>query len=217
MERENPLVGLRYFADACISIGEGIGEGAAECVDRVVQRQVGRDLAAVHQPFGAAADAGAQGADKDLTGCRPGCGQFPDLHTARGGMKQRAGRYVAHLPTNHLYRTVDQSTWMQESKSFGFKYRGYHRRLWSVGVWSGVREDLAMGGGRSPRNRPSICACGHSGADADLDPVPLALAHPAEHAHHGVVSLVRRASRHGYSLSVIYSASSVTSVQCPSG
>jgi hypothetical protein len=25
-------------------------------------------------------------------------------------MKQRAGRYIAHLPANYLYRTVDQST-----------------------------------------------------------------------------------------------------------
>src|SRR5258708_4845422 len=49
MERENRLAGLRYFADACISIGEGIGEGAAERVDRVVQRKLSRDLAAVHQ------------------------------------------------------------------------------------------------------------------------------------------------------------------------
>jgi len=66
MEREDPLAGLRYFTDACVSIGEGIGEGAAERVDRVVKRQVGRDLAAVYQPFGAATDAGAQGADNSL-------------------------------------------------------------------------------------------------------------------------------------------------------
>jgi hypothetical protein len=31
-------------------------------------------------------------------------------------MKQRAGRYVAHLAANYLYRTIDQSTWMQERK-----------------------------------------------------------------------------------------------------
>ena len=87
MERENGLAGLRYFADTRIPIGEGIGEGTAERVDRVVERQLGRDLAAVHQPFGAAADARAHGTDKDLTGRRPRCGQFPDLHTARRGMK----------------------------------------------------------------------------------------------------------------------------------
>jgi hypothetical protein len=36
---------------------------------------------------------------------------------------------------------------------------------------------------------------GHRGADADLDAVPLALAHPAEHAHHQVVRLVVRVDR----------------------
>src|ERR1700722_7843438 len=122
MEREDPLARLRYFADAGVSIGEGVREGAAERVDRVFQRQVGRDLAAVHQPFGAAADAGAQGADENLAGCRPRGGQFPDLHTARGGMKQRAGRYVAHLPPNYLYRTIDRTNSMQERKSLGYKF-----------------------------------------------------------------------------------------------
>jgi hypothetical protein len=87
MERENLLAGLRYFADTRVPVGEGIGEGTAKRVDRVVQRQLGRDLAAVHQPFGATADARAHGADEDLTGRRPRCGQFPDLHTARRGMK----------------------------------------------------------------------------------------------------------------------------------
>jgi len=88
MERENRPPGLCHFADARIPIGEGIGEGTtAKRVDRVVQRHVGRDLAAVHQPFGATADAGAQGADKDLTGRRPRCGYFPDIHAARSGMK----------------------------------------------------------------------------------------------------------------------------------
>ena len=92
MEREDPLARLRHVADAGVSIGEGVGEGAAERVDRVVQRQVGRDLAAIHQPFGAAADAGAQGADEDLAGGRPSVRAPPDLHTTRGGMEQRAGR-----------------------------------------------------------------------------------------------------------------------------
>ena len=87
MEGENRLAGLRYLADARIPVGEGIGEGTAQGVDRVVQRQLGRDLAPVHQPFGATADARAHGTDKDLTGRRPRCGQFPDLHTARRGMK----------------------------------------------------------------------------------------------------------------------------------
>ena len=87
MERENRLPGLRYFADAGIPIGEGIGEGTAKRVDRVVQRHVGGDLAAVHQSLGATADARAQGADQDLTGRRPRCGHFPDIHAARSGMK----------------------------------------------------------------------------------------------------------------------------------
>src|SRR5260370_11245518 len=106
MERENRLAGLRYFADTRIPISEGIGEGTAKRVDRVVQRQLGRDLAAVHQSFGATADARAHGADEDLTGRRPRCGQFPDLHTARRGMKKRAGRHAAHLPAIYLYKTV---------------------------------------------------------------------------------------------------------------
>jgi hypothetical protein len=87
MERENRLAGLRYFADARIPIGEGIREGTTKRVDRLVQRQLGRDLAAIHQPFGATADARAYGADEDLTGRGPRCGHFPDLHTARRGMK----------------------------------------------------------------------------------------------------------------------------------
>src|SRR4029077_7574780 len=87
MESENRLSGLRYFADTRIPIGEGIGEGAAQRLDRVVQRQLGRDLAAVHQPFGATADARAQGADEELTGRWQRCGHFPDLDTARRGMK----------------------------------------------------------------------------------------------------------------------------------
>ncbi len=87
MEREDRLAGLCYFADARIAIGEGIGEGTAQRVDRVVHRQLRRYLAAVHQPFGATADARAQGADKQLTGRGLGCGQFPDRHAARRGMK----------------------------------------------------------------------------------------------------------------------------------
>jgi hypothetical protein len=87
MERENRPAGLRYFADARIPVGEGIREGTAKRVDRVVQRQLGGDLATVHQPFGAAAYTRAHGADKDLTVRRPRCGNFPDLHTARRGMK----------------------------------------------------------------------------------------------------------------------------------
>ena len=35
----------------------------------------------------------------------------------------------------------------------------------------------------------------HSGLEADLDPVPLALAHPSEQAHHWVVGLVARVDR----------------------
>ena len=97
MERENRLAGLGYFADARVPVGEGIGEVAAERVDRVVQRQVGRNLASVHQPFGAAANARAQSADEDLAGRGPRRGQFPDLHAARRGVKERAGGHQARL------------------------------------------------------------------------------------------------------------------------
>src|SRR5580704_16232708 len=113
MERKNRLAGLRYFADTRIPIGEGIGEGTAKRVDRVVQRQVGRDLAAVHQPLGATADARAHGADKDLTGRRPWCGKFPDLHTAGRGMNERASRHAAHLPSIYLYKTIGLITWFR--------------------------------------------------------------------------------------------------------
>src|SRR5260370_17585094 len=99
MERENRLAGLRYFADTRIPISEGIGEGTAKRVDRVVQRQLGRDLAAVHQSFGATADARAHGADKDLTGRRPRCWQFPSLHPTRRGMQNPTRRDSAHLPS----------------------------------------------------------------------------------------------------------------------
>ena len=71
----------------------------------VVQRQVRRDLAAVHQPFGAAADAGAQGVDDDLACGWPRRGQLPDLHAARRGMKQRTGGHVAHLPASYPHKT----------------------------------------------------------------------------------------------------------------
>jgi hypothetical protein len=91
MERENRQAGLRYFADARIPVGEGIGEGAAKRVDRVVQRQVSRDLAAVYQAFGTTADARAQGADQDFSGARPRYLHFPDVHPARRRMKQCAG------------------------------------------------------------------------------------------------------------------------------
>ena len=91
MERENRQAGLRYFADARIPVGEGIREGAAKRVDRVVQRQVSRDLAAVYQAFGTTADARAQGADQDFSGARPRYLHFPDVHPARRRMKQCAG------------------------------------------------------------------------------------------------------------------------------
>src|SRR5262244_4536145 len=110
MERENRLAGLRYFADTRIPIGEGIGEGTAKRVDRVVQRQLGRDLAAVHQPFGATADARAQGADEDLTGRWSRRWQFPDLHRTGSGMKERAGRHAAHLPAINVTKTAGMAT-----------------------------------------------------------------------------------------------------------
>src|SRR5215472_15680976 len=110
MESENRLSRLLHLADACIPVGEGVGESTAKRADRLVQRKLGRDLAAVYQPFGATADAREQGPDEDLTGRRPRCGQFPDLHTARRGMKYRMGGLAAHLPAINLYKAIALTT-----------------------------------------------------------------------------------------------------------
>jgi hypothetical protein len=106
MEREDRLAGLRYLADAGIPIGEGVGERAAQRMDRVVPHQLGRNLAAVYQPLGATADAGEQSADADLARRRPRRWHFPDLHAPRRGVKERVGGHAGQLPAINLYKTV---------------------------------------------------------------------------------------------------------------
>ncbi|HEX3962493.1 MAG TPA: hypothetical protein VHZ03_38670 [Trebonia sp.] len=63
-------------------------------------------------------------------------------------------------------------------------------RLGGVGVRSRVHEQVAVR--RAPAEEPplDLRLGGHRGADADLDPVALAFAHPAEHRHHEVVRFV---------------------------
>jgi hypothetical protein len=64
------------------------------------------------------------------------------------------------------------------------------RSLGRVGVRARVGEPVAVG--RTPAEEPALelRLGGHGGTDADLDPVPLALRHPAEHGHNQVVGLV---------------------------
>jgi hypothetical protein len=59
-----------------------------------------------------------------------------------------------------------------------------------VRVRPGVHDEVPVG--RAPTQEPAfdLRLGRHRGADADLHPVALAFAHPAEHAHHQVVSLV---------------------------
>jgi hypothetical protein len=106
VEGENRPAGVLDFADARIAVSKGIAEGAGQRADRVVQRQVLRDLTAVDQPLGAAADAGEHCMDDDLARGWPRRGQFPDLHAARRGMKQRTSGHAAHLPAGHPGKTT---------------------------------------------------------------------------------------------------------------
>src|SRR6185437_4332682 len=75
------------------------------------------DLAAVHQPFGAAADARAQGADEDFSGRGPRGGQFPDLHTAWRGMKQGSGGHAAHVPASYRHKTIAVTGWLKQPEA----------------------------------------------------------------------------------------------------
>ena len=61
--------------------------------------------------------------------------------------------------------------------------------LGGVGVRTGVGEPVAVG--RPAAEEPSLDRGlgGHRGADPELDPVPLALGHAAEHRHDQVVGL----------------------------
>jgi hypothetical protein len=72
------------------------------------------------------------------------------------------------------------------------------RGLGRVGVRARVGEPVAVG--RPPAEEPALDLRlgGHGRADADLDPVPLALGYAAEHGHHQVVGLVDRAADLGH-------------------
>nr|WP_231509185.1 hypothetical protein [Streptosporangium roseum] len=70
--------------------------------------------------------------------------------------------------------------------------------LGRVGVRAGVTEAIAV---RRPPAEETALHLGlgrHRGPDPDLDPVALALAHPAEDAHHQVVRLVGRVDGPAY-------------------
>jgi hypothetical protein len=71
LKGEDRPVQVLDFADAGIAVRKGVAEGTAERVDRVVQREPLRELAAVDQPLSAAADAREQGGDDDLAGAGP--------------------------------------------------------------------------------------------------------------------------------------------------
>src|SRR5690606_8460246 len=94
--------------DAGVAVPEREGEGPAEGADRLVQRQVGVDLAAVGEHLGAAADARPQRADQDLTVGGLGDGYSPELDVAgrREGHARRLGGGIATIrslgPHGHL-------------------------------------------------------------------------------------------------------------------
>ena len=67
--------------------------------------------------------------------------------------------------------------------------------LGRVGVRPGVDQLVAVGRPAAEVAAFEVRLGGHRGADADLDPVPLALADAAEHGHDQVVGLVVRVDR----------------------
>jgi hypothetical protein len=69
------------------------------------------------------------------------------------------------------------------------------RRLGGVGVRSRVHDLVPVR--RASAEEPALVGGlrSHGGLDADLDPVPLALAHPTEHRHDQVVGFVLRVDR----------------------
>nr|WP_228717267.1 hypothetical protein [Allosaccharopolyspora coralli] len=60
-----------------------------------------------------------------------------------------------------------------------------------VGVWSGVRQAVAIGRSTAEEATFDLSLGAHGRSNADLDPVAFALGHAAEHAHDQVVRLGR--------------------------
>jgi hypothetical protein len=64
--------------------------------------------------------------------------------------------------------------------------------LGRVRVRARVHESVAVRGSAAEETAFDLGLGGHGGADPDLDPVPFALAHAAEHGHDQVVGFVVR-------------------------
>jgi hypothetical protein len=68
-------------------------------------------------------------------------------------------------------------------------------RFSGIGMRSSVRYQVAKGGPPAKKPALDLGLCGHGSAHPDLHPLPLSLAHPAEHAHYQVMGLVGRVDR----------------------
>jgi hypothetical protein len=68
-------------------------------------------------------------------------------------------------------------------------------RFGVVGVRAGVGEAVAVGRAAAEEASFELGLCLHRRSDADLDPVPLALAHSAVQRHHEVVGVAARVDR----------------------
>jgi hypothetical protein len=102
------------------------------------------------------------------------------------GVKAGAGQELLEDPLHY---------WLGGGVGLEPVQAGAQGRLARIGVGAGVGESVAVRWAAAEIAAFELGLRRHGGADADLDPVPFALAHAAEDAHDQVVGFVVRVER----------------------